>query len=129
MIILSNEEERVGSACVEAAYQVHKRLGPGLVERVYEVCFCHELAKLDIEYQRQVRLNIKYDDLIFTESLRLDVLAGDLVICEIKARDVEQGYWNRQLRSQLLLSGRRLGFLINFNVEYIKNGIKRSVVG
>ena len=82
---VSNEEERIARLIVDAAFTVHKALGPGLLENIYEVCFCHELAKRDLSHKRQVSVPIVYDGITFQEGLRLDVLVEDLVICELKA--------------------------------------------
>jgi len=125
---LSDREEYVAERIVDAAYTVHKALGPGLLERVYEACLCHELSKRDLKYQRQVDIPIAYDGMIFDEGLRLDVLVEDLVICELKAVDEMHPVWKAQLISHLKLTGKRLGFLINFNVTLIKNGIKRFII-
>jgi GxxExxY protein len=113
---------------VDAAYLVHKNLGPGLLERIYEVCFCHELTKKGLHPKRQIELPIKYDDMVFNEGLRLDVLVDDLVICELKAVDSVNPVWEAQLLSNLKLTHKRLGFLINFNVAVIKDGIKRFIL-
>ena len=123
----SEREEVVATKIVDAAYKVHKALGPGLLEKVYEVCFCHELRKRDLSHQRQVDIPIEYDGLIFDEGLRLDVIVEGLIICEIKAVDKMNPVWEAQLLSYLKLTGRRIGFLINFNVPIIKNGIKRII--
>ena len=125
---LSEKVESVGGKIVDAAYTVHKALGPGLLEKVYEVCFCHELSKRELHYQRQVDIPIKYDGIYFDEGLRLDVLVEDIIICELKAVDEVNPVWEAQLLSHLKLTGKRLGFLINFNVPQIKNGIKRIIV-
>ncbi|MBU2573063.1 MAG: GxxExxY protein [Elusimicrobia bacterium] len=125
---LSEREEEIAKAIVEAAYIVYKNLGPGLLERIYEVCFCRELSKMGFQLQRQVDIPIMYDGIIFNEGLRLDVLVGDLVICELKAVDQVNPVWEAQLLSHLKLTGKRLGFLINFNVPVIKEGLKRFVV-
>ena len=77
---LSEKEEGIARKIVDAAYTVHKTLGPGLLEKVYEVCFCHELSKRGSEYQRQVDVPIIYDGIVFEEGLRLDVLVEGLVI-------------------------------------------------
>jgi GxxExxY protein len=71
---LSKKEESIARKIVDAAYTVHKILGPGLLEKVYEVCFCHELSKRGLKYQRQVDIPIVYDGMTFDEGLRLDVL-------------------------------------------------------
>ncbi len=121
----SQVEERIATLIVDAAYAVHKALGPGLLEKVYEVCFCHELAKRELRYQRQVEIPILYDGLVFNEALRLDVLVEDRVVCELKAVDAVNAVWTAQLLSHLRLTNKRLGFLINFNVPVIKEGITR----
>jgi len=125
---LSKREESIAEKIVDAAFTVHKVLGPGLLERVYEVCFCHELSKRELKYQRQVDLPITYDGMIFDEGLRLDVLVEELIICELKAVDEMNPVWKAQILSHLRLTGKRLGFLINFNVPLIKNGINRIIL-
>jgi GxxExxY protein len=125
---LSKREEFIAEKNVDAAYTVYKILGPGLLERVYEVCFCHELSKRGLKYQRQVDIPIRYDGMIFDEALRLDVLVEKLFICELKAVDEMNPVWKAQILSHLKLTDNRLGFLINFNVPLIKNGIKRIIL-
>jgi GxxExxY protein len=126
--VLSKREEYIAEKIVDAAFTVHKVLGPGLLERVYEVCFCHELSKRELKYQRQVDIPIKYDGMIFDEGLRLDVLVEELVICELKAVDKMNPVWKAQIISHLRLTGKRLGFLINFSVPLIKTGINRIIL-
>ena len=118
-------EEFLAKEIVDCAFKVHKQLGPGLLEKVYEVCFCHELAKKGIPFQRQIDLPIVYDGLIFDEGLRLDVLVDSLVICELKAKDELNPVWKAQIISHLKITDKKLGFLINFNVALIKDGIQR----
>jgi len=103
-------------------------LGPGLLEGVYEVCFCHELAKRSLKYSRQVPVPITYDGIRLDEGLRLDVLVEDLVICELKAVEAMNPVFTAQLLTQLKLTNKRLGFLINFNVPLIKRGIHRIIL-
>jgi GxxExxY protein len=124
---LSDQEELIGKAVVQAAFEVHKALGPGLLEKVYEVCFCHVLRKRGFDVKRQLDVPITFDGLFFEEGLRLDVLVNDLVICELKAIENVNPVWAAQLLSHLTLTDKRLGYLINFNVPLIKNGIKRMV--
>ena len=121
-------EERIARKIVDAAYSVHKTLGPGLLERVYEVCFCHEISKRGLEDQRQVDIPTVYDGIVFGEGLRLDVFVEELIICELKAVDEMNPVWEAQLLSHLKLRGKRLGFLINFNVALIKKGIQRIIL-
>ena len=125
---LSDREESIAKRIVDAAYTIHKILGPGLLEKVYEVCFCHELSKRKLKYQRQVDIPIVYDGITFDEGLRLDVLVEEIVICELKAVDEMNPVWEAQILSHLKLTGNRLGFLINFNVPLIKQGIKRIIL-
>lgn len=124
----STREERVAAEIVDAAYTVHKKLGPGLLEKVYEVCLCHELSKRKLSSERQINLPITYDGMTFDEGLRLDVLVENLIIIEIKAADKTNPVWQAQLLSYLRLTGKRIGFLINFNTPLIKNGIKRIIL-
>ena len=125
---LSKKEERIAGKIVDAAYAVHTTLGPGLLEKVYEVCLCHELSKRGLKYERQVDIPIVYDGITFNEGLRLDVLVEGLIICELKAVDEVNPVWEAQLLSHLKLTGKRLGFLINFNERLIKEGIKRIIL-
>jgi GxxExxY protein len=125
MSVIKEREEVLAKEIVDCSYKVHKQLGPGLLEKVYEVCFCHELFKKGIPFKRQVDIPIIYDEIIFDEGLRLDVLVDDLVICELKAKDELNPVWEAQILSHLKLTGKTLGFLINFNVPVIKKGIKR----
>jgi GxxExxY protein len=125
---ISAEEERIGKEVVNTAYLIHKELGPGLLEKVYEVCFCHLLESTGFKVQRQLDIPIVFDGIQFDEGLRLDVLINDLVICELKALENVNPVWEAQLLSHLKLTNKRLGYLINFNVPLIKNGIKRMVI-
>jgi GxxExxY protein len=125
---LSDTEEAIGKSIVNAAYNVHAKLGPGLLERVYEVCLAYELNKAELTVLRQVNIPIKYDGITFDEGLRLDLLVENRVIVEIKAVDQVNPVWQAQVISHLKLTDLRLGFLINFNVPLIKQGIKRIIV-
>ncbi|MBN2523283.1 MAG: GxxExxY protein [Bacteroidales bacterium] len=120
--------EKIARFIVDSAYTVHVNLGPGLLEKVYEICFCHELEKRGLKYLRQVDIPIVYDNLTFNEGLRLDVLVEDSIICELKALETVNPVWEAQILSHLKLTGKRLGFLINFNVAKIKDGIRRFVI-
>lgn len=127
-ITLSKEEEQIGKAIVNAAYIVHKKLGPGLLESVYEICFCYELQKAGFEAKRQVLTPVVYEGIKFDMGFRLDVLVEDLVICELKAVEAMNPVFDAQLLSHLKITKKRLGFLINFNVPLIKIGIKRMIL-
>jgi GxxExxY protein len=125
---LSDKQERIATVIVDSAYAVHSTLGPGLLERIYEVCFCHELRKREIQQSRQVVVPLVYDGITFEEGLQLDVLVEDCVICELKAVETMNPVFIAQLLTQLKLTQKRLGFLINFNVPRIRDGIKRVIL-
>jgi GxxExxY protein len=125
---ISDELNALGKEIVDAAFKVHRGLGPGLLERIYEVCLCHELSKKGIESARQIGIPIKYDGIVFDEGLRLDVLVEDKIICELKAVDEVNPVWEAQILSHLKLTDMRLGYLINFNVKNIGKGIRRFVL-
>jgi GxxExxY protein len=124
----TDEEERIAKSIVNAAFIIHKKLGPGLLESVYETCFCHELDKIGVSTKRQVPVPVVYDGIEFDSALRLDILVKDLVICELKAVEGLHPVYRAQLLSYLKLTNRRLGFLINFNVPTIKEGIRRIIL-
>ena len=104
---LSEKEESIAERIVDAAYTSRKKMGSGLLEKVYEVCFCRELS-----YKRQIDVPILYDGISFDEGLRLDVLIEDIIICELKAVETTNLVWEAQLLSHLKLANKRLGFLI-----------------
>jgi len=122
------EDERVATQVVAAALKVHRTLGPGLLESVYEACLCQELGQRDIPYACQVALPVTYDGMRLDAGLRLDLLVADRVIVEVKAVEKMQPLFEAQLLTYLKLSGLRLGLLINFNVPLLKDGIKRMVL-
>ncbi|MBO9582615.1 MAG: GxxExxY protein [Flavobacterium sp.] len=125
--MLSKRTEEIGKIIVNAAFKVHKQLGPGLLERVYEVCLAHEITKAGLEVKRQVDIPIFYDGIEFSEGLRLDLLIEDSIIIEIKAVEQINPVWEAQIISQLKLLNKDLGYLINFNVPLIKSGIRRFI--
>ncbi len=125
---LTDVEEAIGKAVVDSAFRVHKELGPGLLEKIYEACFCYELGKKSLDARRQVDIPVVYGDMTFDEGLRIDVLVEGKVICELKAVDRVNPVWVAQLLSQMKMAKKRLGFLINFNVPLIRDGIKRMVL-
>ena len=118
----------IGKHVVNSAYKVHKKLGPGLLEKVYEICFAHELRKEGFLVERQVSMPVIYDNIEFDEALRLDVLVDKKVIVELKAIEQVNPVWEAQVLSHLRLADLRLGYLINFNVPLMKVGIKRFVI-
>jgi GxxExxY protein len=124
---LSDEHEAIGRAIINASYKVHSELGPGLLEKVYEICLAHELEKHGWEVSRQVKIPIHYDNLTFQEALQLDLLVEGKVIVEVKAVETVNPVWQAQILSHLKLTNMRLGYLINFNVGSLKQGIRRFI--
>jgi GxxExxY protein len=119
--------EQIAKNIVHCAYKVHKELGPGLLEKVYEICLVHELEKCGYNVKRQVEIPIVYDGMIFKEGLRLDIVVEDEIIIEVKAVELVNAVWEAQIISQLKITNKKLGFLINFTVPLIKNGIRRFI--
>lgn len=113
---------------VDAVFHVHKALGPGLLESVYEACLCHELNKRDISFQRQVTVPVVYDGIEIEAGLRIDIWIEDKLIVELKAVEQLHEVHQAQLMTYMKLTNNRLGLLINFNVPVIKQGIKRIVL-
>lgn len=125
---LSEKEEYLATQIVDIAIKIHKGLGPGLLESVYEKCFVYELQERGISFQRQKEVSIIYKTLHIEDGLKLDLLVDDLVIIELKAQENYHPVWEAQLLSYLKLTSRRLGILINFHVPLMKNGIKRLIL-
>lgn len=125
--MINEEFEKIAKIIVHSAYKVHKELGPGLLEKIYEACLAYEIRKAGLDVKRQVELPVIYDGIDLNENLRLDLLVEDLVIIEIKSVDKVNPVWKAQIISHLILTNNKLGFLINFNVPLIKDGIKRFI--
>ena len=113
---------------VDMAVCIHKAFGPGLLESVYEKCFCYELTKRNIPFERQKIVPLLYDKLVIDEGLRIDILIDRLVVVELKAQENYHPVWEAQVLSYLKLSNKRIGFILNFNVPLMKEGIKRMVL-
>lgn len=126
-VTLPERTEGLAREIVDVAYKVHTAIGPGLLESVYEKCFCYELSKRKIIYVRQKLVSITYDDLIIDEGLRLDILVEDEILIELKAQEQSHPVWEAQLLSYMKLTGKRMGFLINFHTPLIKKGIRRFI--
>jgi len=125
---IKEEIEKIGKACLDAAFKVHTNLGPGLLESVYERALLYELNKMGLFFENQRLLPIRYDNIQMESSLRIDLLVENCVIVELKANENIIPLYEAQLLTYLKLSGIRLDYLINFNVLHLKNGIKRMVV-
>lgn len=124
---ISARLDAIAKIIVDCIYQVHKELGPGLLESVYERCLLFELASRGLHVERQVILPIEYRGNRLDDGLRLDLLVEQEVIIEIKAVDKLAPIHTSQVLTYLKLSGKRLCFLVNFNIELIKDGIQRIV--
>jgi GxxExxY protein len=122
-------ENEIGKIVVDAAYRVHSRLGPGLLESVYEVTLAYELRKRGLSVRRQQAIPIVYDDLEFDEGFRADLIVNDLVIIELKSVEEVARVHKKQLLTYLRLADKRLGYLINFGDELIRDGISRIANG
>ncbi|MGE0258400.1 MAG: GxxExxY protein [Alphaproteobacteria bacterium] len=109
--------------------KVHSALGPGLLESTYEVCLLYELEKLRLRAQRQVSIPIRYEDLSIENGYRIDLLIEDRVVVELKAMEQILPVHRAQLLSYLRLGGYKLGYLLNFNVALLRDGITRVVNG
>lgn len=120
--------EAAGKKVVQAAYKVHKTLGPGLLENVYEVCIAHELQACGALVETQLALPVLYEGIRVDAGYRLDLLVNRSVVVELKVVEALLPIHQAQLLTYLKLSGHRLGFLINFNVPVIKEGIMRLVL-
>jgi GxxExxY protein len=127
MVITPETQEHIANLIVDEAFSVHRNLGPGLLESIYEECFCHELRKRGLHFRRQVKLPLVYDGIQLECALELDVLVEELVVCELKARP-HHPIDMAQIISHLKLARKTLGFLINFHVRLIKDGIRRVVI-
>lgn len=122
-------ENELATRIIGCAMQVHRYFGPGLVESVYEACFCHELQKSGLHVLRQRRQPVVYDGLTFDEPFRMDLFVNEAIIIENKVVENVLPLHKAQVRSYLKLANRRLGLLINFNVERLRDGIHRVVNG
>ena len=122
-------ENEIGKIVVDAALAIHKEIGPGLLESVYEVIFAHELETRGLKVQRQIPISIRYRGVQFDEGFRIDLLVEDKVIIELKSVESMNRVYAKQVLTYLRLSNRRLGFLINFGASLMKDGIERIVNG
>ena len=120
--------EKVGKAVLDAAFKVHTALGPGLLESVYETCTKFELTENGLSAPTQVGLPVTYRGIKMDAGLKPDMIVNECVIVEFKSVETMHPVFDAQLITYLKLTGIRLGFLINFNVVHLKDGIKRIVV-
>ena len=122
-------ENEIGQRVLGLAIQVHKVLGPGLLESAYEACLAHELSKAGMDFERHLLLPLTYDGVMIEQGYRLDLLVMRRVVLEIKTVDKLIDLHRAQLLSYLKLGGYRLGYLLNFNVSAMRDGIVRMANG
>ncbi len=122
-------ENEIGTLILDAAFQVHKELGPGLLESTYETCLSYEASERGLLIERQIPLPVIYKEVKLDCGYRIDLLADEKVIVEVKAVESLHDIHLAQVLTYMKLSGCRLGYLINFNVKQLKDGIKRVVLG
>ena len=120
-------EEEIGHSIIGAAIKVHSAVGPGLLESAYETCLLYELEKQKLTAKRQVLIPIRYEDLTVDNGYRIDLLVGERVVVELKAVETILPVHRAQLLSYLRLGGFKLGYLLNFHVAHMRDGIVRIV--
>lgn len=120
--------ERVGKIVLDAAYKVHTVLGPGLLESVYQTAMKHVITTNNALVETEVKLPIMFEGVKLESALRIDMLVEKCVIAELKSVETMNPVYEAQLMTYLRLSKTRLGFLVNFNMPHLKDGIKRIVV-
>ena len=125
---IASDVEKVGKAVLDAAFKVHTALGPGLLESVSETTLTYEIRKSGLAVANQLPVSIVYDGQNLDAGFRLDLLVEDCVIVELKAVEKMNPVYEAQIMTYLRLSGKRLGYLMNFNVKHLKDGIKRFVM-
>jgi GxxExxY protein len=122
-------ENEIAAQVVDAAYHIHKKLGPGLFESVYEVILAYDIKQRGLLAERQVAIPIEYDGIKFDEGFRADIIVENKLIVEIKSIEKLANVHKKQLLTYLRLTNMKLGLLINFNEALIKNGLVRVVNG
>ena len=124
-----SEHNQLTKKIVDCAYHVHKELGPGLLESIYEVCMCKELSERKMTFHRQMHLPVNYKGEDLNADFRIDFLIQENIVVELKAVETILPVHHAQVLTYLKLADKRLGILINFNVPLIKDGIKRFING
>ena len=122
-------ENELSKDIVDAAIKIHRALGAGLLESVYDVVLAHELESRGLCVKRQVPVSIDYDGIVFEEGFKADIIINDKVILELKSVDEIKPVHKKQLQTYLKLTSCKLGFLLNFNTSLMKDGITRCVNG
>ncbi|WP_034669639.1 GxxExxY protein [Chryseobacterium populi] len=122
-------ENEISKIVFEIGLKIHRKLGVGLFESIYEECLFYELQKTELKVERQKFLNIQYEDLLLEKAFKMDLLIEHKVVLEIKSVDVLNNFHAAQLKNYLRLGNYKLGMLINFNSQLFKNGVKRIANG
>jgi GxxExxY protein len=123
------EVNEITERIIGAAIEVHRHLGPGLLESAYEECLCYELNQAGLRFERQVHVPIRYKGILLQAAHRMDLIVEDTVVVELKATDEMPRLYSAQLLTYLKSTQKRVGLLINFNVPVLKDGIKRVMNG
>jgi GxxExxY protein len=126
---VQKDVNKVTEAIIGCAIEVHRALGPGLLESAYETCFCHELALQQIDFECQRRIPLSYKGAQLECGYRADIVVSNCLLVEVKALDQLTAIHDAQLLSYLKLTGLNVGLLINFNVRVLTHGIRRKVIG
>ncbi len=124
-----SEENDIGSAVIKAALEIHRELGPGLLESVYTAILADEIAREGLAFQREVPIPIVFRGRAFDEGFRADLIIGEKVIVELKSVERVSEAHKKQVLTYLKLTGLKLGYLINFGEAFLRNGITRIVNG
>ena len=126
-MLTKDEYERIGKIILDCAFEVHKELGPGLLESIYEECLCEEIRNKGLKVENQVYLPLVYKGKKLNKNFRIDILVEDAIILEIKSAIDLYSVDEAQLVSYMKLADKHLGYLLNFNVALLKDGIRRKV--
>lgn len=125
----TEEINKITEAIIGAAMKIHTALGPGLLEKAYQVCLAHELRKMGFRVETEVALPVIYDGVRVELGYRIDLIVNDLVIVELKCAEKIIPVYEAQIISYLKLSGKKVGLLINFHVRHLRDGIRRFIEG
>ncbi|HEY9123588.1 MAG TPA: GxxExxY protein [Bacteroidales bacterium] len=128
-MISKEKYENIGKIILDAAFEVHRELGPGLLESVYEICMLEELKQRGLYSEHQVKLPVIFKGKVLDKEFIIDVLVEDAIIVELKAVENLLPVHEVQLLTYMKLSDKKLGYLINFNVPMLKEGIRRKING
>lgn len=121
--------EQLATQVLDAAFEVHRHLGPGLLESAYQIALCHELSRFGVPFEQQKTMPVRYKGVALDCGYRLDLLVADEIVVELKCVEELLPIHEAQLLTYLKLANKQLGFVINFNVRLLKHGLKRIVNG